>query len=113
VKAVVADLQVPVARRGTVVLVVERRQHSSAAEVEFADLKVLLLNKDLRSRRKSCMPNEVDDRKEIHKPLYRAQQGLHRYSVVDGPFGAAFHNVLAEENWFELVQAWNLKECEE
>jgi hypothetical protein len=33
--------------------------------------------------------------------------------VVDGPFGAAFHNVLAEENWFELVQAWNLKECEE
>jgi hypothetical protein len=110
----VADQLVPVGRRVVVLLaVVARRQHSFVGQAEPADLKALSLNRDPLNRRKSCTPNEVDERKEIHRQLCRAQLDLHRCFAVDGLFGAAFHSVVAEENWFELVQAWNLREYEE
>jgi hypothetical protein len=108
-----ADSLVLAAHKAVVVLaVVECKQRSSADQVEASDLKVLLLSKDPLSIRTSCMRNEVDARKETHRLLCRAQQGWHKCSAGDARFGAAFHIGGAEESWFELVQAWNLKECE-
>jgi hypothetical protein len=110
----VADSLVLAAHKPAAVLaVVERRQRSSVGQAEAADLKVLLLSKDPLSIRTSYRRNEVDARKEIHRLLCRAQQDLHRYFAVDAQFGAACHTEWVEESWFESVQAWNLKECEE
>jgi hypothetical protein len=95
----VADLLALVAQMSVVVLaVVEHRQRSSVGQVEAADLKVLLLSKDPLSIRMNYMRNEVDDQKEIHRLLCRAQQDLHRYFADDARFGAAYHTDLAEES---------------
>jgi hypothetical protein len=110
----VADLLVLAAHKPVVVLaVVGRRQRSSVDQAEAADLKVLLLSKGPLSIRMNCMQNGVDARKEIHRLLCQAQQDLCRYFAGDARFGAAYHIEWAEESWFESVQAWNLKECEE
>jgi len=76
-----------------VLAVVECRRRSSVGQAEVADLKVLLLSKDPLSIEMSCTRNEVDARKETHRLLCRAQQDLHRCSVGDALFGAAFHIV--------------------
>lgn len=95
----VADLLVLAAHKPVVVLAVaERRQRSSVGLAEPADSKVLLPNKDPLSTRTSCMLNEADAQKEIHKLLCRAQRDLHKYFAGDAQFGAACHIEWAEES---------------
>ena len=75
-------------------------------------MKVRLPSKHPPNTLTNCTQNVADVQREIHRLLCRAPQDLHTYFADGDRFEVALHTAWAEANWFGLVQAWNLQECE-